>query len=241
VRKTGNTFAPVFSSFSGGQAGGIGGYDLADPADRVFAFDYNNSGKLDHLVLYRPGTGTIWIVRNTAGTFAPVYSGGGVPGYPLTIPADRVFAFDYDSSGKLDHLVLYRPGTGVFWIVRKTGNTFAPVFSSFSGGQAGGIGGYDLADPADQVFAFDYDSSGKLDHLVLYRPGTGTIWILAESSAGFSPVYRSDAAGPGIGGYYLADSADRVFAFDLESSGKLDHLVLYRPGQRIIRILRKGS
>jgi len=44
---------------------GIGGYDLASPADRVFAFDYTSSGKLDHLVLYRPGTGTIWILQNT--------------------------------------------------------------------------------------------------------------------------------------------------------------------------------
>jgi hypothetical protein len=26
---------------------------------------------------------------------------------------------------------------------------------------------------ADLVFAFDYDSSGKLDHLVLYRPEAG--------------------------------------------------------------------
>lgn len=43
-----------------------------------------------------------------------------------------------------------------------------------------GIGGYDLKSPDDKVFAFDYDSSGKLDHLVLYTPGTGTIWILQK-------------------------------------------------------------
>lgn len=42
----------------------------------------------------------------------------------------------------------------------------------------GALGGYDLASPADRAFAFDYDHSGKLDHLVLYRPGEGTIWIL---------------------------------------------------------------
>jgi hypothetical protein len=34
-----------------------GGYDLADRADRAFAFDYEGIGKLDHLVFYRPGTG----------------------------------------------------------------------------------------------------------------------------------------------------------------------------------------
>ncbi len=53
-----------------------------------------------------------------------------------------------------------------------------------------GIGGYDLIRPADQAFAFDYDSSGKLDRLVLYRPGTGTIWILNNSALNFAPVYR---------------------------------------------------
>ncbi|MBI3447190.1 MAG: hypothetical protein HY055_17935, partial [Magnetospirillum sp.] len=43
-----------------------------------------------------------------------------------------------------------------------------------------GIGGYDLKSPADRIFAFDYDHSGKTDCLSLYRPGTGTIWILKK-------------------------------------------------------------
>ncbi|MBI4299448.1 MAG: hypothetical protein HY666_06785 [Chloroflexi bacterium] len=102
---------------------GIGGYDLADPADRVFAFDYNGSGRLDHLVLYRPGQGTIWIMRNSAGTFTPVFAEGapgtGLSGYDLADPADRAFAFDHDGSGKLDHLTLYRPGTGTIWIMNR--------------------------------------------------------------------------------------------------------------------------
>ena len=53
---------------------------------------------------------------------------------------------------------------------------FTPVYHQ--GDPGSGIGGYDLRSPADRVFAFDYDGSGKLDHLALYRPGTGTIWIL---------------------------------------------------------------
>jgi len=55
---------------------------------------------------------------------------------------------------------------------------FAPVFAM--GAPGTGIGGYDLGDPADRAFAFDFDSSGKLDHLALYRPGTGTMWILKK-------------------------------------------------------------
>jgi hypothetical protein len=146
------------------------------------------------LVLYRPGTGTIRIQQNANGVFSPVYHegdpGNGIGGYDLKSPADRVFAFDYNGSGKLDHLVLYRPGTGTIWILEKNVNgVFSPVYHE--GDPGNGIGGYDLKSPADRVFAFDYNGSGKLDHLVLYRPGTGTIWILEKNVNGvFSPVYH---------------------------------------------------
>ncbi|PSB40551.1 hypothetical protein C7B80_33180 [Cyanosarcina cf. burmensis CCALA 770] len=164
----------------GDPGNGIGGYDLKSSADRAFAFDYDGSGKLDHLALYRPGTGTIWILRNSGGSFTPVYAqgdpGNGIGGYDLKSSADRAFAFDYDGSGKLDHLALYRPGTGTIWILRNSGGSFTPVYAQ--GDPGNGIGGYDLKSSADRAFAFDYDGSGKLDHLALYRPGTGTIWIL---------------------------------------------------------------
>jgi hypothetical protein len=234
-------YSQVFAVGSPGN--GIGGYNLAEPADRVFAFDYNSSGKLDHLVLYRPGLGTLWILKNTAGAFSPVFAAGspgnGIGGYDLADPADRVFAFDYNSSGKLDHLVLYRPGLGTLWILKNTAGAFSPVFAVGSPGN--GIGGYNLADPADRVFAFDYNNSGKLDHLVLYRPGLGTLWILKNIAGAFSPVFAVGSPGNGIGGYDLADPADRVFAFDYNSSGKLDHLVLYRPGLGTLWILKNTA
>jgi hypothetical protein len=217
-------------------AAGIGGYDLRGTGDQAFAFDYDSSGKLDHLVLYRPGTGTIWILKNSGGAFSPVYQmgspGSGIGGYNLGDPADRAFAFDYDSSGKLDHLVLYRPGTGTIWILKNSGGAFSPVYQM--GAPGSGIGGYDLADPADQAFAFDYDITGKLDHLVLYRPGHNTIWILRNNAGTFEAVYRSDT---GIRGYDLADPRDRAFAFDYNSNRRLDNLVLYRPGTGMIWIL----
>jgi hypothetical protein len=114
-------FSPVYSQ--GDPGNGIGGYDLASPADRAFAFDYDHSGKLDHMALYRPATGTMWILKNTNGSFSPVYSqgdpGNGIGGYDLMSAADRAFAFDYDHSGKLDHMALYRPATGTMWILRQ--------------------------------------------------------------------------------------------------------------------------
>jgi hypothetical protein len=228
-------------SYQQGDPGnGIGGYDLKSPANRVLVFDYDSTGKADHLVLYRPATGTLWILKNASGAFSPVYHegdpGSGIGGYDLKSPADRVFAFDYDSSGKLDHLALYRPGTGTIWILKRSGATFAATYHQ--GDPGNGIGGYDLRSRADQAFAFDYDGSGKLDHLALYRPGTGTIWILKNASGTFSPVYQQGDPGNGIGGYDLKSPADRVFAFDYNRTATFDHLALYRPGTGTIWILK---
>lgn len=182
-------------------------------------------------MLYRPGDTYFWILKNTGGHFTPVYQGSGIAGYDLVSPADRALAFDYNSTGKLDHLVLYRPGETYCWILRNTGGTFSAVY------QGSGIGGYNLASPNDRIFAFDYNNVGKLDHLALYRPGTGTIWILKNSGGHFAPVYAMGEPGSGIGGYDLADSRDRVLAFDFNSNGRQDNLVLYRPGTGTIWIL----
>jgi len=241
LKNSSGNFTPVYAQGDPGR--GISGYALKSPADRAFAFDYDSSGKLDHLVLYRPGTGTLWILKNSSGNFTPVYAQGdpgrGIGCYDLKSPADRAFAFDYDSSGKLDHLVLYRPGTGTLWILKNNGRNFTSVYAQGDPGR--GISGYDLKSRADRAFAFDYDSSGKLDHLVLYRPGTGIIWILKNRSGNFTPIYAQGDPGSGIGGYALKSPADRAFAFDYDSSGKLDHLVLYRPGIGIIWILKNSS
>ena len=40
---------------------------------------------------------------------------------------------------------------------------------------------YDLKSRDDVAFAFDWDSSGRADHIALYRPGTGTFWVLKHA------------------------------------------------------------
>ncbi|KZT22424.1 hypothetical protein NEOLEDRAFT_1138124 [Neolentinus lepideus HHB14362 ss-1] len=234
-----NAYKAVYAQ--GDPGNGIGGYDLKSSADRAFAFDYDSSGKLDHIVLYRPGTGTIWILKDENGTWSPVYAEGdpgkGIGGYDLKSSDDRVCAFDYDHSGKADHLVCYRPGTGTIWILKNLGGTFKPVYAQ--GDPGTGIGGYDLKSKADRCFAYDYNSCGKLDHLVLYRPGTGTIWILQNQGGKFSPVYAEGDPGAGIAGYDLKSTADRCFAFDWDGNGKLDEIVLYRPGTGTMWIVQK--
>jgi hypothetical protein len=236
---------------------GIGGFDLGDWRDQVFAFDYDGTGKLDHLACYRPGTGNIWILKKVSGNhssdaFTAVYHqepAQGIAGYNLADLRDRVFAFDYDGTGKLDHLTCYRPGTGTIWILKKVSDNDSPdAFAAVyhQGDPGSGIGGFDLGDWRDQVFAFDYGATGKLDHLVCYRPGTGMIRILkkvsdSDSPDAFAAVYHQDNPGRGIGGFDLSNGGDRLFAFDYGGTGKLDHLVCYRPGTGTIWILKKVS
>jgi len=227
------TTAPtaVFTS-----SNGIGGYDLQSPHDRAFAFDYESSGKLDHLVLIRPGTGTAYIVRRQGSGFEPVYAQGvgGIGTFDLALAEDRAFAFDYESSGKLDHIVLIRPSTGVVYIVKRRGNAFEPVFAQVGAS----LGGFTLGSN-DQTFAYDYDSSGKLDHLVLLRPGSGSAYIVKRRGGVFEPVYIQGNSGAGIGGYDLHSIDDKAFAYDYDSSGKLDHIVLTRPGRGAAFVVKR--
>lgn len=230
------TVSPLTAVYAQGVQGepgnGIGGYDLRSTADLAFSFDGASSGRRDHLVLYRPGTGGCWILQNNNGVFAPIYARGerenGIGGYDLRSSADLGLAFDYSSNGQANHLVFYRPGQGAIFIIARQGSDYVAVYAQGAGGA--GIGGYNLRSPNDRIFAFDYDHSGKLDHLCLYRPGTGTFWILRHSGGSFTPVYAQGDPGNGIGGFNLGSQDDRAFAFDYEGSGKQDYIVLYRPG-----------
>jgi len=214
---------------------GISGYDLNSLHDRIIAFDYDSSGKLDHLLLYRPGNKIIWIVKkNPDGTFIPVMqSSAGISDFDLNSVNDRIIAYDYDSSGKLDHLLIYRPGDRKIWIIKKNPDgTFVPVVRSNDG-----IADYDLNSVNDRIIAYDYDSSGKLDHLLIYRPGDRKIWIIKKKPDGtFVSVMRSN---DGITDYDLNSENDRIIAYDYDSSGKLDHLLVYRPGDQKVWIVKK--
>jgi hypothetical protein len=231
LKNIGGTFSPVYAS-----GDGIGGYDLWSDNDLVCPFDYDGSGKQDHLLMYRPGDGIAYILKNTGGRFSAVYaSGNGIGSYDLRSKKDRIVPFDYDGTGKLSHLVTYRSGDGILYILKNSGGTFSPVYAA-----GNGIGGYDLRSDNDRVFAFDYDMTGRQDHLVLYRPGQGTIWILRNTRGQFAPVFAVGSPGNGIGGYDLASDTDRAFAYDYDGSGRLDHLALYRPGNGVFWILQNA-
>lgn len=230
---------------------GIGGYDLMSTADRVFAFDYDHTGMLDHLCLYRPRAGLFWIMKNTEGSFTPVYPTGqpsmnnaaGIAGYHLKASIDLAFAFDYEQSGKQDYVTVYSPGQGTIIFVKHDGDTLSIIQ------QSQGLPGSDLKSTQDRMFAYDYDHSGKLDHLVVIRPGSEIVNILKNTGGKFSIIYRQH--GPSqrdikyqntwiapIGGFDLASTKDQAIAYDLNSTGSMDHIVFYRPGEGILYIVQ---
>jgi len=216
-----------------GSSLGIGGYNLRSPGDLAFAFDYGHTGKSDHLVFYRPGTGIIWILRNIHGRFSPVFAGHGIGGYALDSGADRAFAFDYEHTGKQDHLVLYRLGTEAICILKNEGEgVFTPVYQH-SGSDSDSSP--QNPDAPSQSLAFDYDHSGKWDHLVRYRPGGRSLEILTNIDGKFSPV---STVSLGIPAGVAKPAANQLFAFDYDHSGKPDHLLLYWPGEGSAVILK---
>lgn len=87
----------------------------------------------------------------------------GIGGCNLSASQDLIVAYDFEHSRKKDYLICYRPGAAkVVWIIKHTSsNTFIPVFQSTNG-----IGGFNLDQPQERIFTFDYDHSGKEDHQV---------------------------------------------------------------------------
>jgi hypothetical protein len=225
-------FTTTFASFAG-----LGSYDLANTADQAVPYDYDHSGKQDHVVVYRPGSRYIAIQKHNAdNTFSTVFtSTAGIAGYDLAVSTDRIVPYDYEHSGKRDYLLIYRPGSKIAYVVKhNAGNSFAIVHSSTNG-----IGGFDLATTADQIVAFDYEHTGRADYLLIYRPGQRIAWIIKHNADNtFSHVYTSSA---GIGSYDLAVATDRAVAYDFDHSGKADHLLFYRPGSRIAFVVKHNA
>ncbi|MEU6085175.1 hypothetical protein [Streptomyces sp. NPDC047108] len=213
-------------TFASGE--GLPGYDFRSSADRVIAYDYTGSGSADHLLAYRPGAGKFAIFKKQekADLFDLVASSAsdGIGGCNLADPRDRLVPFDW--LGRKNFLLAYRPGAGRAWVLGPQGDgSFSTVFES-----SAGLGGFTLSNEADQVVGFDYDSSGGDNHLLAYRPGAGTVYVLSpwRRGGGFDAVIHNDTGG--ISPFQLNASSDRLIPFDYTGLGKNDHLLAYRPG-----------
>ncbi|MFC8798998.1 trypsin-like serine protease [Promicromonospora sp. NPDC057138] len=204
---------------------GIGGYDLSSAADKVVAFDYEHSGRADHLLMYRPGSKVLQVVRrNVDGTYARVFqSTTGLGDWVLDNPVDKIIAFDLEGSGKPDDLLVYRVGVG---------SAEVPNYAVFSRDAAGqfvrkheGAWGQVRNNPEAQVVAIDHDGTGRMDDLLQYDPSSGgTAAVVNPRTWGYALPHATS-----LGGWTFG-AGDRVVPFDREHDGKTDDLFVYRPG-----------
>ena len=145
---------------------------------KVTAFDYEQSGKLDYLLIAQFGDHYVGIVKHNSDTNTNNYAA----------IISQCIPFDYEHSGKADYLLVVMPNPyspRVYILKNNNDGTFTTVYQAVNGE---GLGGWDFKDEDDRVIAYDYDHSRKLDYLFVYRAGKGVCSIIKNTNGVFTPV-----------------------------------------------------
>ena len=153
--------------------------------------DFDNDGKAE-LTVFRPGTGTWYVLSSTNYSTYKAYSWG--------LSTDVPVPGDYDGDGLLD-IAVFRPSTGTWWVLTSSSNYTS--YMSFNFGVSG-----------DVPLPLDADGD-RITDLIVYRPSTGTWWVLF-SSTGFTQYESFQWGIPGdipVPGDYVGEGGPQAAVF----------------------------
>jgi hypothetical protein len=158
----------------------------------------------------------------------------------------RVIRYDINDGHGSDCLFTYDIGTGMVSLtqVSSTGSTnivnneglLVQNNSPFD------IRAYntDVTDNYNEVggvhfIPYDATGSGHEDHLLMYIPGRGIVYLWTYAGNGvWQQTWNSST---GIGGYNLTGFYDKIIAYDWQGTGHKKDLICYRPGSGIFWVL----
>lgn len=196
----------------------------------VIAYDANGTGHDDHVLIYVPGQGILYLLRYQGGIYWHLEwsSTTGIAGYDLKGAYDKIISYDY-GSGTKNALITYRPGSGFVWVININGSGDSRYFTAAVRGNSG-IGGFDLKGQTDQIVAVDHNA-GAMD-LVCYRPAYGYVWYL-NHSAYSTNFTAANSTHSGMSGFSFLFQQDRLFAINTSGSSVVNAnnlMFMYRPG-----------
>lgn len=205
----------------------------------IIPYDATGDGHEDHLLVYIPGRGVLWLIHWSNGQWVEDwYSSSGIGGYNLTNAYDKIITYDY-GQGVMNYLILYRPGGGITWIMKNNSTSTNPNPSPWTWTtylqSNSGIAGFDMKDPHDQLVTIGGPSNGQMD-LCAYTPAFGYVWLIHHNAnVPFGPLTPPfvRTSRTGLPGFSFASLQDRLSQYNNAGGSVVedDNVSLcYRPG-----------
>jgi hypothetical protein len=186
-------------SWSASNGSGYMAYSWGGSGDIPVPADYDGDGRAD-LAVYRPSTGAWFILKSTT-NYSWNGTGYGYVAYQWGLSGDVPVPADYDGDRRPD-LAVFRPSTGVWYILKSTRNYLWQQEGGYTAYQWGTVG--DISVPGD------YDGDGRAD-LAVFRPST-RVWYIKKSTVNYS----------GYMTYAWGTSGDIPVPADFDGDGRSD-------------------